>query len=241
MIPHKRKVTFVVIGIALVAFCALASDSWKNTPYEKWSAKDVQMILNDSPWAKSITVPYSPFLNGNSQEADHQIKIGTASDPKELSDSRIYKPDGIFILRWNSAITLRRALYRDAVLHGIPADYAASRYLQNDPEFVELVLVPVGQTLLPPTEQSNLMSETQLQFQPSGKMIRPTSTQVRAQVNSLGQEGYVFDFPKQLPDGSPIIPKGTTQIEFFTQVGVRRFGAKFKTGDMAVHDTPDYF
>ncbi len=241
MIPHKRKAAFVAIGVALAVFCAWASDSWKNTPYEKWSAKDVQKILNDSPWAKSITIPYTQFLNGNSQEADNQIKIGSATDPSGVADFRIYKPDGIFILRWNSAITLRRALYRDAVLHDIPADYAASRYLQNNPEFIELVLVPVGQTLLPPTEQSNLMAETTLQFQPSGRIIRPTTTVVGGQVSSLGQEGYIFDFARQLPDGSSIIPKGTTQIEFFTQVGVRRFAAKFKTSEMAIHDSPDNF
>lgn len=241
MKSQRGKTAIGIVGIALVAFCACASDSWKTTPYEKWSAKDVEKILNDSPWAKSITIPYSLLLNGDRPETDERLKIGGASNPNGVADSQIYKPDGIFILRWNSAITVRRALYRDAVAHGIPADYANDRYLKNDPEFMELVMVPVGQTLLPPTEEPTLLRETTLQFQPSGKVVHPTNAQARGQVNSLGQEGYIFDFPKLAADGKSIIPKETTQIEFFTQVGVRRFGAKFKPADMMIHDVLDYY
>ena len=51
-------------AIALLAICVFATEPWKNADYEKWSAKDVDRILNNSPWAKQITIPYSSYLNG---------------------------------------------------------------------------------------------------------------------------------------------------------------------------------
>ena len=236
-----RNTAFALGALAMLALCAWATDPWKNADYEKWSAKDVDKILNNSPWAKSILVPYYPYLNGDRRETDEHIQIGSGRDPSGVADSKIYQPDGTFTLRWNSALTLRRALYRDAVLKGLGTDYATQRYLINDEENIVLALIPTGQTQLPPTEPPALRRETYLELHPSGRKIQATIAEERAWVDARDNRGYVFCFPQRQSDGSPTISKDVTEIEFFTQVGIRKFMAKFRVSEMVAGERPDYF
>jgi len=228
-----RKAAIAAALSALFAvFIWAASEPWKNPDFEKWSAKDVDKILNGSPWAKTITIPYYPYLNGDSQESDTHIKIGSASNPHGVADSQIYAPTGTFVLRWNSALTMRRALYREAILHGEDSDFASHRYLINDEDNIELTMIATGQTLLPPTEAINLVEETYLEQLPSGVKIEVMNAEPRSQVDARGDEGYIFYFPQKLKNGAQTLSKDATEIEFHTQVGVRRFDAKFKPADM---------
>jgi hypothetical protein len=236
----RRKIGLVAGAIACFAVCVFATEPWKNADYEKWSSKDVDRILNNSPWAKQITIPYSPYLNGDSPETDQQIKIGKAGDPSG-ADSQLYHASGTFTLRWNSALTLRRALYREAVLKGMATDDASQRYLINDEENMDLVLIPTGQTLLPPTEAISLRRETYLELKPSGRKIYAVIAETRMWVDARDSRGYFFAFPQRMKDGTPSIPKDVTEILFFTQVGVRKFEAKFKVAEMMMGGEADYF
>ncbi len=195
VLTHKNlkcRMVLMAGAFALLAVCAWASDPWKNSDYEKWSAKDVDRILNNSPWAKSITIPYSPYLNGDRRETGEQVRIGSGADPSGVADSQIYQPSGTFILRWNSALTLRRALYRDAVLRGVPTDDASQKYLINDEEHIDLMMIPTGQTHLPPVDGSNLRGETYLELRPSGKKIYAVIAEVRAWVDARDSSRISF-------------------------------------------------
>jgi hypothetical protein len=236
----KRKIILAAGAIACLAVCVFATEPWKNADFEKWSAKDVDRILNNSPWAKQITIPYAPYLNGDSPEMDERIKIGKASDPGG-ADGQIYHANGTFTLRWNSALTLRRALYREAVLKGMGTDFASQRYLINDEENIDLVMIPTGQTLLPPTEPITLRRESYLELKPSGRKIYAVIAEERMWVDARDNRGYFFAFPQRMKDGTPSIPKDATEISFFTQVGVRKFEAKFKVAEMMMGEGADYF
>lgn len=238
----KRKSILSAGAFALAAVCVLgATDPWKNADYEKWSAKDVEKILNYSPWAKTISVPHSPYLNGDRPETDQQIKIGKTSTQTDAAEELFYHPIETYTLRWNSALTLRRALYRDAVLKGLGTDDATQRYLINDDENMDLVMIPTGQTFLPPTEPIALRRETYLELKPSGQKIYTVIAETRSWVDARDHRGYFFAFPQRLKDGTPTIPKDVTEIDFFTQVGVRIFQAKFRPAEMMMGEGPDYF
>lgn len=236
----RRRIIFAAGAIALLAICVFAMEPWKNADYEKWSAKDVDRILNNSPWAKQITIPYSPYSNGDSPETDERMKIGKAGDPSG-ADAQLYHASGTFILRWNSALTLRRALYREAVLKGMATDDASQRYLINDEENIDLVLIPTGQTLLAPTDAISLRRETYLELKPSGRKIYARIAETRMWVDARDSRGYFFAFPQRMKDGTLSIPKDVTEISFFTQVGVRKFEAKFRVAEMMMGEGADYF
>jgi hypothetical protein len=240
-VMFRRKATVVVGALAVLAACVSANDPWKNADYEKWTSKEVEKILNNSPWAKGIQVPYYPYLNGDRAESDQHAKIGSASDPSGVADSQLYSPEGTFVLRWNTALTVRRALYREAVLHGEPDDYAARRYLINDEENIELTLIPTGQTLLPPVEPPSLIRETYLRLQPSGRKIPAINAESRSQVDARGSKGYIFYFPQKMADGTFYISRDITEIDFVSEVGVRRFEAKFRPAEMVGVGGADFY
>jgi hypothetical protein len=232
--------------LLLVALCAVASEPWKTRHYENWTRKEVDRILEDSPWARLITVPYSPYIAGDSPEVHQQVQIGRVpydpvKDSKPGAAKSTFQPEGKFVLRWNSAATIRRALYRDAVLRGRSAGEARRRFLARAGEGYELVLLPVGQTRLPPTDSLSLTRTTYLLLKPSGTKLIPNRVSPRSAVDSRGAEGYIFWFARVNVDGKVSIPDDTSQIEFFTQVGVRKFAASFKPKEMTAADNlPDY-
>lgn len=56
----NKKTTFglaIVTAIACVAWAG--NDPWKTKSYQQWDQKDVQQVLNASPWAKTQSVPAS--------------------------------------------------------------------------------------------------------------------------------------------------------------------------------------
>jgi hypothetical protein len=243
---NKRSLMAARIILMFAAATALASDPWDSKSYERWTSKDVRKILSDSPWAKTVTVPYYPYLNGDSLETRTEVQIGHVpydpnKDPIPNGINQVFKPLGVFALRWNSSLMIRRALYRDAVLHGATPETAARKYLRDVPRQFELVLVPLGQTLLPPTESATLQQKTYLQLQPSGRKLSPRLVQVRVPLDASGREGYVFRFDMKEPDGTRTIPVETTEISFVSQVGVRIFQTKFQTASMMRGGNPDLY
>jgi hypothetical protein len=243
---RKPGAALTIAFLALAAVCAAASDPWKSKPYDKWTKKEVEKILNNSPWAQVVRVPYHPSLGGERVEQQQKIQIGKTvwdpandSEPNAVKDT--FEPDSTFVVRWNSALTIRRALFRDALLRGVPKNEAARRYLEQRADEFELVLVPVGQTFLPPTEPSTLLRNTYLELQPSGEKLIPIRAQARREVDASRREGYAFQFRRLLADGTPAIPQGVVRIDFFTQVGPRMFRARFQLDKMFAPEDLDLY
>lgn len=51
----KRALCAVCCGAAMAAL-ALADEPWKGKAYQQWDMKDVQRVLNDSPWVRVVHV-----------------------------------------------------------------------------------------------------------------------------------------------------------------------------------------
>jgi hypothetical protein len=235
---------YVVLMFALLAGSDARAQVWKSKPPEKWTEKDVAKILNDSPWAKTVLVPYSPYLSGDKPEVVSRTQIGgvpydCVNDPRPTACTDTFKPNSIFVLRWNSARIVQLALQRDATQRGNSSPTYTERSARQEDE-IELVLIPQGQTMLPPAEIATLVRTTYLECQPSRERILPLRANSRKVVDSSGRESYVFVFPASRTDASPTIPPGTTVIEFFSQVGPRVFAAKFKLRDMQSPSGPDF-
>jgi len=224
------------------AFCVFASGAWKNKPFDQWTAAEVRKILNDSPWAKPAHVPHYPYLNGDKPEVGAQLKVGkvpadSLAPPKD-AENLARKPDTTVVVRWNSSQTVRHALYRDAILRGVPQAEAAERFLNSPPNSIEFAMVGAA-SLLPPSEPSSLVPETYLQLTPSGRRVPATAASVSEAIDSQGTHGYTFHFPRTLSDGSATISHETGSVLFVCRMGVRVFRAEFKTSEMIARDGAD--
>lgn len=235
MIP--RRIGRVSTAVFLAALCVFAAEPWKQKPYEKWTAGEVRQVLQNSPWAKASKAPYAPYLNGDKPEGGATLKIGTVPDvtlsdtPADATHATLH-PDTTVVIRWNSSLTVRRALYRDAVLAGMKETEAAERFLNDPPENIEIVMSAAADSLLPPSEPSSLQPETYLVMSPSGLKVPVARVKVHQEVDIHNRSGYVFEFPRSRADGSSIVPEGTSYIEFQCRMGARMFRARFKPTEM---------
>ena len=92
MTLNCRIVLLLMTTLLLIATAsAQQTDDWQNKPWEQWTKKDAQRVLNESPWAKT-EARSGPTVNVTGNE------IITASK--------------IYTLRLRSSLTVRRALLR---------------------------------------------------------------------------------------------------------------------------------
>lgn len=241
---NPRRISLATAAIALAALCVFAAEPWKQKPFEKWTAADVRHVLLNSPWAKAAQVPYSPYLNGDTLESGVGMKIGTVPDTT-LSDTPVdathatLHPDTTVVIRWNSSLTVKRALYRDAVLAGVKETDAAERFLNSPPETIEIAMTAAADSLLPPSEPESLVPESYLLMAPSGRKVHAASAKVHQAVDAHERQGYLFEFPRTLADGSSIVPGETSYVEFRCRMGAREFRARFKPAEMVASDGSD--
>ena len=56
----SRRDVFAVVAAFAARGRAVAGDFWKDRKPEEWSAKDVDRLMNRSPWAKEVVLAYAP-------------------------------------------------------------------------------------------------------------------------------------------------------------------------------------
>ena len=237
-----RRIIGSAAVLAIAAACVIAANPWSSKPFDQWTAAEVRKILNDSPWAKAAHVPHYPYLNGDKPEVGAELKVGKVPAdslaPAGDAETLARQPDTTVVVRWNSSLTVRHALYRDAILRGVPQAEAAERFLNSAPDSIEFSMAGAA-SLLPPSEPSSLVPETYLQLLPSGRKVPATAASVSEPIDSRGTHGYTFRFPRAISDGTPTISHDTDRVLFVCRMGVRVFRAEFKTSEMIGRDGAD--
>jgi hypothetical protein len=235
----------VVTALLIIAVAAWAAEPWKQKPFQNWDKHDVERILRNSPWAQVITVAYSPMAftserpeTGKSKQVGKVIR-DPGKDPLDVpaADTRVWNPEGVFVLRWESSRTIRRALYRQATLQGSKTTSQAQ--LESEPEFYELVMVAESIVRLPDDDASGLAGRTYIQGKLAGEKIQPQRVEFRRNPDNDRVVAVVFLFPRRTRTGEPTIGANEETIEFFSQVGPRVFRAKFHPRQMASAEGPD--
>lgn len=201
----------------------------------------MKRILRDSPWAKVVVVPYSPLVfSGEQIEHGPTLQIGKVPydpgrDPMAVPDAqtKIWQPDGVFILRWQSARTIRRALYRLEVLKGQKA--------RSEPEAGDYQLLLVNDTPFPlrGVDTANLERNTSLTLKTAGRRLAPTRVEYFRDPSDSRILGFVFHFARTLASGEPVIRADEDGIDFLCQIGPRIFQAKFDPHKMVSREGRD--
>ncbi|MGC1290421.1 MAG: hypothetical protein WA855_03980, partial [Candidatus Acidiferrales bacterium] len=52
---HK-KILIGAVFLILAGLVWAANEPWKEKPYHQWDKADLALVLNDSPWAKTVVV-----------------------------------------------------------------------------------------------------------------------------------------------------------------------------------------
>ena len=202
-------------GIVLLAGAVLAAaDFWEETELTAWSDKDVEQMMNDSPWAKRLTVRFPRTPRESRGGRFGGFRPGTSTPQTRL------------VIQWQSAQPIRQAMVRGRIEQGGTVDPEAQVFLdQSSPGYVVVVTGLPGQfgRLTPEA----LMAEARLERKGKSPIVPAQAQPQRAERGVT----IVYIFPKD--DAIVLEDK---EVEFITEVGDVTIKKKFTLEDMVFND-----
>jgi hypothetical protein len=224
--------------LALVA-AAFAGDVWKDKPYQSWDQKDVQKILNDSPWVQIDKIVGS---SGSSQtEVDTQVAAATGVNMQATGTMRPgvgegggtghNDPSGTFLARWSSSRTVREALLRSDALNGItPAEFTDPA--AESPENYQVVLIGTDLSAFAAAGEDSLKTTVYLKTQKTHDKILPSQVQLVKGPDGNQVAQVSIEFPKKAANGEATIASDEKGVDFIARAGKTKLSFHFNLAKM---------
>jgi hypothetical protein len=227
-----KRVAGILAAIVLVAAAACASDAWKDKDYTSWDEKDVQKILQDSPWSHKIQYGMNSggHMEGNLSGGAPDIHTdtsnvgsgGTTTMGRNRGAGGGDNAPGvgsetIFVVSWVSSSTIREAKARRRELAGTPAD-EARKALSTPPDTYEIMVASPNMRAFARSTEDELKAEAFLTLKDTKGKISPSRV-----VLQKGQTGaptdLLFLFDKKTATGEPTFAPNEKGVEFSFQAG----------------------
>jgi hypothetical protein len=217
----STRLTGFLIALAM-AGAALAADAWRAKDYKQWDAKDVDKILNDSPWVKTDelgkfwTTPAAP--GAPPSEGGPPPPTGAVGSTST------------FTVRWNSAVTMHRAVARNAELQKQGSTDDAEKYANTPSDTYDIAVIgdmtPFG--VLDTTDAiDKLRQGTTLENKDAGKSFTAVKVELGRGADGHTLQAITFHFAKTNADGTPIFPANAKGADFVCKSGKLEIKAHF--------------
>jgi hypothetical protein len=250
-----RKTFLFALGcIALAGAIWASNDPWKDKPYQQWDSKDIQRIIQDSPWAHVVQVA-APWQQGGPTVAT--LSSGTA--PTDGPSGRMAgagsgmagsggagspatpvasDPGGSggtanFLVRWISSRTFREAMVRDRVLRGQMTDADAQADLAKPPETYEVAIIGPDMTPFQGVDENALKNAAYLSAKRSKVKLVPTMVRIQKSQDGSRVTGILFAFPAKSDNGEPSIASEEKNVDFSCTIGKFSLKSTFDVSKMA--------
>ena len=223
--------------MCIVACAALAAaDFWDEKDFTVWSDPEVEKLLTDSPWSRSVTIALREPEGGGrgggfgggpggfgGGAADG---FGGAGRGRRGADGFDAAPRRMtFTVSWRSALPVKQALVRNRIGVDAPISPDQRQFLtQLEPLYVVVVAGLPRQFARMAQNRDTLMVETVLKRQ-DGNLIPPEDLVVFVENGETVTLRYHFprDYEITLED---------KDVEFITRLGQVEVKQKFKLEDM---------
>jgi hypothetical protein len=236
----------VLIAAALVF---AGGDPWKSKPYQQWDDKDVQRILQDSPWAKVVQVDANwknSKLNSNDDSPQATLPSGAPAAGGKMgsmgggmggqspapsapaagnAESGAPSSEASFVVRWVSSRTVQRAAARKSELAGQLKPEDAEKQLAQSPDVYEIVVVGPDMRPFQSADEDILKTNAYLIEKKTKQKISPTKVEVSRSSDGKKVQVVAFIFSKKSTNGEPTIADDEKGVDFNCLVG----GAKIHT------------
>jgi hypothetical protein len=243
----------IIAAFFVFAFCLAAADFWQSKPASEWSEKELQKVLNNSPWAHQISVsingPTPPSVGRGgpsvSDDAGAPPPIsagggggrggrGGGGAPPELAGGEggggSMPP---VVIRWQSAMPVKQALVRMRFGPAAETSADAKQMLEReDPGYVIVLSGPLRPFLRGNGEalKKAIMDISSLSVK--GKdPIKPMEVQMGGTARAIE---IVLIFPKTTP-----LTLDDKEVEFSTKLADLPLKSKFRLKDMAFNGKLD--
>ena len=227
-----------MIGTAalLLGVAVLASDAWKDKPYQSWDQKDVQKIMSDSPWSQKIEMGEPAgggggnngafSATGNAAHTDQNISNATGMNNRQGGNdpTGANQPGGggggqqIYLARWLSSRTIREAIARGEELNGKTSDEAA-KSLATTPETYQVLIL--GRNLGPfqAAGEDALKTSIYLETKKSHEKIMPSKVDLIKGADGQHLMGVIVEFAKKSASGEATLASDEKGADFVADAG----------------------
>jgi hypothetical protein len=218
-----RRVLLITLGVWLVAGAALsAADFWEEQPFTEWSDKNVQKMLNDSPWAQQVRIAI-----GNLSEDALPTAAQPDGPPEDCGGTQF---GGIqrhrLAVVWTSVLPVKQALVRQASGLGGPVPAESQQMLDQTEPFYAVTLFGIPPSLaVLGSMRDTLMSETELRRKDRQPIV-PEDVRLFQNADD-GLIRVIFLFPK-----SDVITSDDKDVELVTRLVDSEVKKKFKLENM---------
>jgi hypothetical protein len=240
------RMRFRLLVLLLLVQVCFAEKPWEKKPYQKWSAKDANQVLYDSPWAKSMSLGTTNLsLIGQGPSASASRRGGQAAAMENSLDAAHESAPRItYQVQLRSATPIRQAVARklqlDANYDSMPnerraaVDAKINEYLAQ--KFDDAVVVQVTYTSNVGTYISDLrrywMGQTaellkgSMYLNAGGKKLEPTSF-------VIGESIFQVTFPRN----AEIVATSNLSLEFqnpaFGMIAAQKVLVQFSPKEMS--------
>ena len=254
MTKRLIKVSLAILALAALAW---ASDPWKSKPYQQWDQKDINQVLNHSPWVQTVHMSIGSQMNLNSPTMGGQPmgvpnNQGTASGRPGMGGGQSggggepgmgggpvqAVPTTFFEARWMSSLTMRQALARLSELQGKVSQAAVEHYLAQTPADYEIDVVGPDMGIFVSEQEGDLAKDSFLDAKRSKKKVAPDKVTIQRAADGKTVTAVQFEFPRTV-DGQPLIGPKEDHVEFVCKTKKKTLQFHFDPRKMATKQGPD--
>jgi len=198
-----KNLTRGAIGILFTVLFLWAGEPWKEKPYSEWTAKEVQRLFEDSPWARPVPTAF--------ERRDFAVVAEGQSPDAATPVTRTDKVKSFVIVQWASAMTVREGIVRARQLQGSYSQQDAAQFLSNPPpDYVVAVFGPDVKKFEGISEET-LRQSAHLKIKETNRKIPAENVRIARQGSDLS--AVEFHFPREM-DGKPTISASAKKLEF---------------------------
>jgi hypothetical protein len=239
-----KKIVPLLLTLAL---CLWAADAWQSKPFTDWSDKDVQRLLNSSPWAKEVSIALGGGGGGGSSKGGGKRggggggggDIGGGDSPSGSSGGGSSRasvqevgggtlgsvPSLTLIVRWQTALPIREAIAKQKYGSEAGVSPDSKKLLEEQQKYYAIVVSGLPGRMLHASDdmKSNLLKVTTLS-------VKGKDPVVAADLQTAGNEQnavVLFVFPKTSPFDAE-----DKEVEFSSKFGPIIVKQKFKLKEM---------
>jgi hypothetical protein len=239
-------------SLALAVCCVMAyageKDFWITKPYTQWNAREVEKLLNNSPWSKSVTISLGMMTGGRGEGGGGAAGMGDDSDgggmgggtrrvARNTPDGSITARTGELIITWYSQI-VRHAMARSITLRNPDPPKEELDKILNYPETPYFNILVIGWM-----GDARANREDVLQKLKASTFLEKKSKekiQVADVMLPVGRgKPLALLFPKQ-NSGKPTLTLEDKEVTLQLTVVQNTVRAKFKLEEMVVDGAPSF-
>ncbi len=246
-------------GFALTAMLALAAivwaggEPWKTKPFAQWTEKDVQDVLQNSPWSKANIQAQGAWRpDGVTQASGSGGIAGSSSDtsnrsagatPDQLGgaekNASAAAAQAVYTIFWWSSRTIRAASTRRAVLKGTMTQADADRAVATPPDDYMVLVQGTSMAIFQQRGEQAFQNAGYIQLKKSKQKLLPSKVVFLKAPDGNTVTGAVFYFFKKGTNGEPAISADEKGIDFFLQIGGSKILVNFDPKKMADNQGED--